>query len=258
MSAISRPRRYWPPYTPMNTEDHRPRIVRGQGSYLYDETGMRYLDDGISGSYNHCLGHSHPALIEVVKQQIDTLVHACNIGSSTLLPEALAERLGDALAPSGLAHTFLVSGGSEGVETALKMAWHYQISRNQPQRTRVVAIDGAYHGCTLGAMVATRRAFINAGALPFVSTCSMTMPLPQSLDDLSAWEALLAEHGSTVAALIIEPVMAMAGTRQFPHGFFFASAILARQSTRHPLDLRRSLLWHRKNRRFVRVGLSGG
>ncbi|PPU93301.1 aspartate aminotransferase family protein [Xanthomonas albilineans] len=211
----------------MNAEDCRPRIVRGQGSYLYDDTGRRYLD-GISGSYNHCLGHSHPALIDAVKQQIDTLVHACNIGSSTLLPEALAERLGDALAPSGLAHTFLVSGGSEGVETALKMAWHYQISRNQPQRTRVVAIDGAYHGCTLGAMVATRRAFINEGALPFVSTCSMTMPLPQSLDDLQAWEALLTEHGSTVAALIIEPVMAMAGTRQFPDGFLRALSSLAR------------------------------
>ena len=227
MNAISKPRRYWPPYTPMSVEDARPRIVRGEGTYLYDDAGRRYLD-GISGSYNHCLGHSHPALVETVKRQMDTLVHACNIGSCTVLPEALAERLSDKLAPTGLAHTFLVGSGSEGVEAALKMAWQYQISRMRPQRTRVVAIDGAYHGCTLGAMVATRRAFINEGALPLVAACSMTMPPPRSLDDLPAWEALLAEHESSVAAIIIEPVMAMAGTRQFPDGFLRALSSLAR------------------------------
>ncbi len=93
MNATSRPRSYWPPYTPISLEDCRPRIVRGAGVYLYDDAGKPYLD-GISGSYNHCLGHSHPALIDAVKRQMDSLVHACNIGTSTLLPEALAERLG--------------------------------------------------------------------------------------------------------------------------------------------------------------------
>ncbi|WP_022974006.1 aspartate aminotransferase family protein, partial [Xanthomonas maliensis] len=201
--------------------------MRGAGVYLYDDAGKPYLD-GMSGSYNHCLGHSHPALIDAVKRQLDTLVHACNIGTSTLLPEALAERLGDALAPAGLVHTFLVGSGSEGVEAAMKMAWQYQRGRGQPQRTRVVAIDGAYHGCTLGAMLATRRAFINEGALPLVANCAVTMPLPQTIDDMAAWEALLAEHGPTIAAIIVEPVMAMAGTRQFPAGFLQSLSSLAR------------------------------
>lgn len=227
MHAMSRSRGYWPPYTPMGVDDDRPKIVRGEGIYLYDDAGRRYLD-GIAGSYNHCLGHSHPALIDAVKQQMDTLVHACNIGSSTVLPEALAERLIDASAPMGLAHMFLVGSGSEGVEAALKMAWQYQAHRGRPQRTNVVAIDGAYHGCTLGAMVATRRAFINEGALPLVAACSMTMPPPLGIGDLPAWEALLAEHGSTVAAIIIEPVMAMAGTRQFPDGFLRSLSSLAK------------------------------
>ncbi len=227
MHAMSRSRGYWPPYTPMGFDDERPRIVRGEGACLYDDAGRRYLD-GISGSYNHCLGHSHPALIDAVKQQMDTLVHACNIGSSTVLPEALAERLIDASAPMGLAHMFLVGSGSEGVEAALKMAWQYQVNRGRPRRTHVVAIDGAYHGCTLGAMIATRRAFINEGALPLVAACSMTMPPPLRNDDLPAWEALLAEHGSTVAAIIIEPVMAMAGTRQFPEGFLRSLSSLAK------------------------------
>lgn len=108
------------------------------------------------------------------------------------------------------------------------MAWQYQRGRGQPQRMKVVAIDGAYHGCTLGAMLATRRAFINEGSLALVADCSLTMPLPQSIDDAAEWEALLAEHGSTVAAIIIEPVMAMAGTRQFPDGFLRVLSSLAR------------------------------
>lgn len=229
MSATSSlPHHYWPPYTPMPMDDRRPRIVRGDGVFLYEETGRRYID-GISGSYNHCLGHSHPALTAAVKQQLDTLVHACNIGSNTGLPETLADKIRDRLTQTGLTHTFLVTGGSEGVEAALKMAWQYQISRGRPQRTQVVAIDDAYHGCTLGAMIATQRAFINDGALPLLGAYSMSMPAPASLDDLPKWQALLAEHESAIAAIIVEPVMAMAGTRQFPDGFLRALSALAKR-----------------------------
>lgn len=116
MRAISNtPRLYWPPYTPMKMDDCRPSIVRGEGVYLYDDTGRRYID-GISGSYNHCLGHSHFGLIAAVKEQVDTLVHACNISSNTVLPEALAERISGKLVKARLVHTFLVMSGSEGVE----------------------------------------------------------------------------------------------------------------------------------------------
>ncbi|WP_147467756.1 aminotransferase class III-fold pyridoxal phosphate-dependent enzyme, partial [Pseudomonas amygdali] len=115
-------------------DDCRPSIVRGEGVYLYDDTGRRYID-GISGSYNHCLGHSHFGLIAAVKEQVDTLVHACNISSNTVLPEALAERISGKLVKARLVHTFLVMSGSEGVEAALKMAWQYQINRGCPQRT---------------------------------------------------------------------------------------------------------------------------
>ena len=229
MSATSSlPHHYWPPYTPMPMDDRRPRIVRGDGVFLYEETGRRYID-GISGSYNHCLGHSNPALTAAVKQQLDTLVHACNIGSNTGLPETLADKIRDRLTQTGLTHTFLVTGGSEGVEAALKMAWQYQSSRGRPQRTQVVAIDDAYHGCTLGAMIATQRAFINDGALPLLGAYSMSMPAPASLDDLPKWQALLAEHESAIAAIIVEPVMAMAGTRQFPDGFLRALSALAKR-----------------------------
>ncbi|RMV57389.1 Adenosylmethionine-8-amino-7-oxononanoate aminotransferase [Pseudomonas amygdali pv. lachrymans] len=229
MRAISNtPRLYWPPYTPMKMDDCRPSIVRGEGVYLYDDTGRRYID-GISGSYNHCLGHSHFGLIAAVKEQVDTLVHACNISSNTVLPEALAERISGKLVKARLVHTFLVMSGSEGVEAALKMAWQYQINRGCPQRTKVVAIDGAYHGCTLGAMIATRREFINEGAALLLAAHSIAMPIPSGLEDISHWRALLAEQETTIAAIVVEPVMAMAGTRQFPDGFLRELSALAKK-----------------------------
>lgn len=219
---------YWPPYTPLKTEDWRPHIVRGNGIYLYDNAGRRYID-GISGSYNHCLGHSNPELIAAVKQQMDTLLHACNIHSNTVLPEALAENIAGRLAGTGLDRTFLVTSGSEGVEAALKMAWQYQISHGRLQRTRVVAVEGAYHGCTLGAMMATRRTFINEGVLPLLSGNAMTMPIPTCIEDLSGWTDMLNEHESTIAAIILEPIMGLEGTQQLPEDFLRQLSTVAKK-----------------------------
>lgn len=219
---------YWPPYTPLEVEDSRPRIVRGIGIYLYDDTGRRYID-GISGSYNHCLGHSNPELIAAVKQQMDTLLHACNIHSNTVLPEALAQNIASRLTGTGLGRTFLVSSGSEGVEAALKMAWQYQIGQGRGQRTRVVAIEGAYHGCTLGAMMATRRPFINEGGPPLLSGNSITMPIPTCIEDLSEWADMLEENESTIAAIILEPIMGLEGTRQLPEDFLRQLSTVAKK-----------------------------
>lgn len=219
---------YWPPYTSLEEEDSRPQIVRGSGIYLYDDTGRRYID-GISGSYNHCLGHSNPGLIATVKEQMDTLLHACNIHSNTVLPEALAQNIASRLAGTGLDRTFLVTSGSEGVEAALKLAWQYQINQGRQQRTRVVAIEGAYHGCTLGAMMATRRPFINEGALSQLSDNSVTMPMPTCIEDLPAWADMLDEHASKIAAIILEPIMGLEGTRQLPEDFLRQLSTVAKK-----------------------------
>ncbi|EOS95992.1 aspartate aminotransferase family protein [Erwinia tracheiphila] len=220
---------YWPPYTVLTQQDRRPVIQRGEGVYLYDDHGRRYLD-AISGCYNHCLGHSHPEFIAALQQQLSTLIHACNIYSNTQLPGEMAEKLVARLPDTALHKTFIVGSGSEGVESALKMAWQYQVNASRPQRTRIVAIEGAYHGCTLGAMMATRRSFINEGILPSVlASNTVTMPFPQHPDDIKAWEILLEEQQSTLAAVIIEPIMAMEGTRQFPDGFLQQLSRLTRQ-----------------------------
>ncbi|MCA6973163.1 aspartate aminotransferase family protein [Pectobacterium carotovorum] len=217
MNPTSNP--YWPPYMALAEKDERPIIHRGEGVYLYDERGQRYFD-GMSGCYNHCLGHSHPEFIAALQQQLSTLIHACNIYSNTQLPGELAEKLAAKLLGTGLRKTFIVGSGSEGVESALKMAWQYQVNRSRTARTKIVAINGAYHGCTLGAMMATRRPFINEGILPsLLDSNTITMPPPEHLSDIRGWETLLEEQESTIAAVIIEPIMAMEGTRLLPEGF---------------------------------------
>ncbi|WP_261642190.1 aspartate aminotransferase family protein [Erwinia mallotivora] len=225
MSHIYSP--HWPPYTVLTEKDERPLISHGQGIYLFAENGERYLD-GISGCYNHCLGHSHPELIAVLQQQIATLMHACNIYSNTQLPGELAEKIASKLTDTGLRNSFFVGSGSEGVESALKMAWQYQVNCGRMQRTKIMAIDGAYHGCTLGAMMATRRAFINEGILPsLLADNTITMPPPTQLKDLDAWQNVFEQQQDTIAAVIIEPIMAMEGTRLLPEGFLQQLSALA-------------------------------
>ena len=127
-----------------------PTAVRGEGVYLYDSTGKAYLD-GSGGAAVSCLGHSDSDVIAAIKGQLDHLAFA-HTGFLTSEPaEALADRL-IAHAPEGLDRVYLVSGGSEAVESALKLARQYMIEIGQPQRTRFIARRQSYHGNTLGAL----------------------------------------------------------------------------------------------------------
>lgn len=127
-----------------------PTAVRGDGIYLYDAQGKAYLD-GSGGAAVSCLGHSDPDVISAIKTQLDTLDFA-HTGFFTSAPaESLADRLIDA-APQGLDRVYFGSGGSEAVESALKLARHYMIEIGQPQRTKFIARRQSYHGNTLGAL----------------------------------------------------------------------------------------------------------
>ncbi|MDO6729922.1 aspartate aminotransferase family protein [Marinovum sp. 2_MG-2023] len=127
-----------------------PTAVRGDGIYLYDGQGKAYLD-GSGGAAVSCLGHSDPDVISAIKTQLDTLDFA-HTGFFTSAPaESLADRLIDA-APQGLDRVYFGSGGSEAVESALKLARQYMIEIGQPQRTKFIARRQSYHGNTLGAL----------------------------------------------------------------------------------------------------------
>ena len=126
-----------------------PRAVRGEGSYLFDDTGKRYLD-ACGGAAVSCLGHSHPAIIEAIQKQVEQLPYAHTSFFTTEVLEELAEMLVEG-AP-GMGKVLLLSGGSETVEAALKLSRQYFLESGEPDRHLFIARRQSYHGNTLGAL----------------------------------------------------------------------------------------------------------
>ena len=127
-----------------------PRAVGGQGPYLIDDSGKRYLDAS-GGAAVSCLGHGHPDVIAAMHQQIDRLAYAHTSFFTTEPAEELADFLVRS-APPDMSHVYFVSGGSEAMEAALKMARQYFVEIGQPQRKHFIARKQSYHGNTLGAL----------------------------------------------------------------------------------------------------------
>src|SRR5256714_282742 len=127
-----------------------PVAVRGEGIHIWDATGKQYIDAS-GGAAVSCLGHGHPDVLAALHAQIDKLAYAHTGFFTTDVSEALAEHL-VAHSPEGLDEVDFVSGGSEAVEAALKLARQYFVEIGQPQRTRFVARRQSYHGNTLGAL----------------------------------------------------------------------------------------------------------
>jgi adenosylmethionine-8-amino-7-oxononanoate aminotransferase len=139
-----------------------PIAVRGEGTLIIDRDGNRYLDAS-GGAAVSCLGHDHPRVIEAIRAQVARLAYAHTSFFTSEPAEALADHL-IARAPEGIDRVYYVSGGSEAVEAALKMARQYFVEIGQPQRTRFIARRQSYHGNTLGALsvggnAARRRQF---------------------------------------------------------------------------------------------------
>lgn len=143
-----------------------PVAVRGQGIWVYDSAGRAYLD-GSGGAAVSCLGHNHPDIQAAMHAQIDALTYAHTSFFTTEVAEQLAARL-VADAPPGISHAYFVSGGSEAVEAALKMARQYFVEIGQPQRRRIVARRQSYHGNTLGALAVGGNAWRRAQFAPLL------------------------------------------------------------------------------------------
>ncbi len=133
-----------------NSRAAYPLAVGGEGAYLIDATGKRYLD-GSSGAAVSCLGHNDQGVIEAIKRQLDTLPYAHTSFFSTEPMEALADEL-ISRAPTGMDRVYFVSGGSEAVEAALKLARQYFVELGQTERQYVIGRRQSYHGNTLGAL----------------------------------------------------------------------------------------------------------
>ena len=151
-----------------------PKAVAGDGCYLIDDSGKRYFD-GSGGAAVSCLGHSDAGVREAVKAQLDQLAFA-HTGFFTSEP---AERLAGMLAaraPEGLDRVYFVSGGSEAVEAALKLARQYYLEIGEPKRHRIIARKQSYHGNTLGALAAGGNEWRREPFAPLLIETSLVSP----------------------------------------------------------------------------------
>ena len=159
---------------PRHTKQLPPVAVSGEGCYLYDDTGKQYLDAS-GGAAVSCLGHGDQTIIDAVKAQLDKLAYA-HTGFFTSEP---AETLADLLiehAPGTLDRVYLVSGGSEAMEAALKLARQYFVEKGEPKRGRLIARKQSYHGNTMGALSAGGNAWRRAQFGPLLIDMSHIDP----------------------------------------------------------------------------------
>ena len=179
---------------------------RGEGAYLYDTDGRRYLDFG-SGVAVTLLGHAHPHLVGVLKAQAERLWHCSN-----LYGIEAQQQLADRLVEQSFADTvFFCNSGAESLECAIKMARRFQHQRGQKERYKIITFDGAFHGRTMATISAGAQAKYLEGFEP-------ALPGFQAVPagDLAVLKAAIDDQ---TAALLIEPVQGEGGIREIGNGF---------------------------------------
>ena len=196
----------WHPFTQHALADAPPLVARGDGAWLETAGGARILD-AISSWWVVTHGHCHPRIVAAIKAQIDLLDQVIFAGYTHQPAEDLARAL-IAVAPAGLSHVFYSDSGSTSVEVALKMALGFWRNRGK-MRSRVIALEHAYHGDTIGAMSAGARGIFNAAYEPLLfDVARLPFPAPgRERETLAALETLAPE----ACALIVEPLLLGAG-----------------------------------------------
>lgn len=196
---------------PRNSKAPPPMVSRGAGIYLYDDKGSTYLNCGDAAV--SCLGHGDPHVTAAIKAQLDDVAFA-HTGFFTSEPaEKLADKLVE-LAPDGLERVYFVSGGSEAMEAALKLARQYYLEIGQPDRHHVIARRQSYHGNTLGALATGGNAARRAQFAPLlmdvshVSACYAYRGQQEGETDAQYVNRLIAELEAEILARGPEKVMA--------------------------------------------------
>lgn len=219
----------WHPFTQMQgfREEELLIITRGEGAYLYDSQGRRYLD-GVSSLWTNVHGHRRPELDQAVREQLERVAHSTLLGIAHPPVIVLARRLAE-IAPPGLNKVFYSDSGSTAVEVALKMAFQYWQLRGLPQKQRFLKLSGAYHGDTLGAVSVGGIALFHDIFQPLLfETLEAPAPYcyrcPEEKDCreqcLERLEELVGRHHQELAAVILEPVMqGAAGMIPQPPGY---------------------------------------
>ncbi|MGP8121101.1 MAG: adenosylmethionine--8-amino-7-oxononanoate transaminase [Xanthobacteraceae bacterium] len=198
----------WHPFTQHALQGEMPTIVKGEGAWLEASDGRRIFD-AISSWWVVTHGHRHPQIMQAIKAQADRLDQVIFAGFTHPPAEELARRL-VAITPPGLDYVFYSDSGSTSVEVGLKMALGFWLHSGEPRR-RILALEGAYHGDTIGGMSVGERGVFNAPYEPLLFDVSR-LPFPRPGREQATLDALdQACRAEPVAALIVEPLILGAG-----------------------------------------------
>lgn len=224
----------WHPCTQMKQHESYPLIpiVRGEGVWLYDADGKRYLD-AVSSWWVNLFGHNHPRIKEAIKQQLDTLEHVMLAGFTHEPVIQLSEKLRQL---TGLGHAFYASDGASATEIALKMSFHYWRNFGQTGKTNFISLQNSYHGETLGALGVTDVAIFKDTYAPLLMQ-SVQMPSPDArlakagesaeayaLRCADGLETYVSAHSQELAAFIIEPLVQCAAGMGMYHSVYLKRA----------------------------------
>ena len=210
----------WHPFTQMKdwAQEDIVIIERGEGVYLIDVEGKKYLD-GVSSLWCNVHGHQVPEIDEALKAQIGKISHSTFLGLSNVPAIELAEKL-IRISPKGLTRVFYSDSGSEAVEIALKMAYQYWQQSGKPKKQKFLKLENAYHGDTLGSVSVGGIGLFHQiyNPLLFATFCA---PSPYAYRwqgaerdassvnqaSLAKMEEILAENHDQIAAIILDPLM---------------------------------------------------
>jgi adenosylmethionine-8-amino-7-oxononanoate aminotransferase len=227
-------RHVWHPCTQMHDHESIPMlpIVRGEGAWLVDADGRRYLD-GISSWWTNLFGHAHPRLAAALADQAQRLEHVIFAGFTHEPAIALAEEL-VRITPPGLSRVFFADNGSAAIEVALKMSFHYWLNQGHGEKTRFIALTGSYHGETLGALSVSDVALYRKTYAPLLLT-PILAPSPDAYEGepgeapsqvaarrLDELRAVLERHAHETCAVIVEPLVQCAGGMRMYHPDYLA------------------------------------
>jgi adenosylmethionine-8-amino-7-oxononanoate aminotransferase len=226
----------WHPCTQMKRHETLPLvpIMRGEGAWLYDFDGKRYLD-AVSSWWVNLFGHCNPRINAAVADQLGKLEHVMLAGFTHEPAVQLSERLSQ-LAPAGLGHCFFASDGASAIEIALKMSAHYWRNEGKPGKNGFISLQNSYHGETLGALSVTDVALFRE-AYGALLKHHATLPSPdwrqaaqgESAPDFALrcaeqLEAHLQQHHARLAAFIVEPLVQGAAGMAMYHPVYLQRA----------------------------------
>ncbi len=213
----------WHPFTQMSEHEDSPPLVieKGEGSYLIDSDGNRYID-GVSSLWVNIHGHGVREIEDAVKKQLESIGHSTLLGLSNPAAEQLAEKIISA-APDGLTKVFFSGDGASAVEVAIKMAFQYWKNKGEESRTKFISLENGYHGDTLGAVSVGGIDMFHSAFKPllfetfkapsyYCYRCPLSKTYPSCgvacADEI---DAICSEHPGEIAAIILEPYVQAAG-----------------------------------------------